>query len=258
MIGEANPVNRKEVPQMALATLTGLGRATAIYQNREQRVRELKAEGKTVVGYLCIYPAIEMLTALDLVPFRMFGDMDEPITSADDYLPTIVCPFLRSLLDLGLKGKYDFLDGVVMAHICDVGARISNIWNVGVKTPYSYFIDVPHTNRKLSQERLRDLLNDFKKSLEAFTGKTLTDEKLKRAVEKHNRQRALVRELYNLRKPDPPLISGVETLQVMMAVMITRLRRQHSARRKRFSEVRETKERAGRKYSARLLRSGAR
>src|SRR5512139_3334829 len=97
----------------------GLTRAREIYHNRHQRAEELKAEGKKVIGYLCIYPVLEMMTALDLVPYRMFGNMSEPITRADEYMPTIVCPFLRSLLDLGLKGKYGFLDGVVMAHICD-------------------------------------------------------------------------------------------------------------------------------------------
>ena len=203
---------------MVKATGTGLIKAKEIYQNRKQRARELKAEGKTIIGYLCIYPVLEMLTALDLVPYRIFGDMGETITSADDYLPTIVCPFLRSVLDLGIKGKYDFLDGVVMAHICDVGARVSHIWDVAVKTPYSHFIDVPHTDRGTSCERLKDLLQDFRKTLETFTGQELTSEKLNEAIELHNRQRELVRELYELKKPDPPLISGVETLQVMMAI----------------------------------------
>jgi len=89
----------------------GLSRAKEIYQDRTSRVRELKAEGKKVIGYLDIFPVLEMLTALDLVPYRILGDMSEPITKADTCLPTVVCPFLRSVMDLGLKGKYDFLDG---------------------------------------------------------------------------------------------------------------------------------------------------
>ena len=139
---------------MARVTGTGLSKAKEICQNRSQRVMELKAEGKTIIGYLCIYPVLEMITAFDLVPYRIFGDMDEPITDADDYMPSIVCPFLRSILDLGVKGRYDFLDGVVMAHICDVGARTAHIWDVAVKTPYSHFIDIPHTNRENSQNHI--------------------------------------------------------------------------------------------------------
>jgi benzoyl-CoA reductase subunit C len=204
---------------MARVTGTGLSKAKEICQNRSQRVMELKAEGKTIIGYLCIYPVLEMITAFDLVPYRIFGDMDEPITDADDYMPSIVCPFLRSILDLGVKGRYDFLDGVVMAHICDVGARTAHIWDVAVKTPYSHFIDIPHTNRENSRERLKELLIDFQKSLESFTGREISVNKLKESITKHNEQRRLVRELYGLKKPDPPLISGTETLQVMKALM---------------------------------------
>jgi benzoyl-CoA reductase subunit C len=204
---------------MARVTGTGLSKAKEICQNRSQRVMELKAEGKTIIGYLCIYPVLEMITAFDLVPYRIFGDMDEPITDADDYMPSIVCPFLRSILDLGVKGRYDFLDGVVMAHICDVGARTAHIWDVAVKTPYSHFIDIPHTNRENSRERLKELLIDFQKSLESFTGREMSVNKLKESIKKHNEQRRLVRELYDLKKPDPPLISGTETLRVMKALM---------------------------------------
>jgi len=201
------------------AEAKGLARAREIYLDRDKRVKELKASGKTVIGYLCLHPILEMMTALELVPYRLFGDMSEPITDADSYLPTMVCPFLRSLLDLGLKGRYSFLDGVVMAHVCDVGARVSHLWDVGVKTPYSYFIDVPHTNRDISEYRFKELLEDFRGSLESYIGKKLSATKLREAIKEHNKQRALVRELYDLRKPDPPLISGTETLQVMVAVM---------------------------------------
>lgn len=237
---------------MVNAAGTGLIRVKEIYRNREQRVKELKAEGKTIIGYLCIYPVLEMLTALDLVPYRMFGDMDETITSADDYLPTMVCPFLRSVLDLGIKGKYDFLDGVVMAHICDVGARLSHIWDVAVKTPYSHFIDVPHTDRKISRERLKELLQDFQETLEIFTGKKLTPAGLKESIELHNRQRAMVRELYDLKKPDPPLISGTETLQVMIAINSIPVEEGNNLLKEVISEVKERGDDVPKK-SARLL-----
>jgi len=197
----------------------GLSGARSIYLNRSRRAEELRKEGNKVIGYLCLYPVIEMLTAFDLVPYRMFGDMKEPITKADTYLPTIVCPFLRSLLDLGLKGRYKFLDGVVTAHICDVGAQMQGLWDSFVGTPYSYFIDTPHTTHKASQQREKDEIKDFQKSLEALTGGKLSSAKLRAAIEAHNRQRALVRELYELRKPDPPLISGTEVLQTLVAVM---------------------------------------
>ena len=171
------------------------------------------------MGYFCLYPPLEMLTALDLVPYRILGDMREPITKADACLPTVVCPFDRSALDLGLKGRYDFLDGVVWAHVCEVGEKTAHVWRTYVDLPYFHFIDVPHTIHKPAQNQFKEQLKDFQKTLTLFTGKKLTSEMLAEAIKTHNVQRSLVRKLYDLRKPNPPLISGSEVIKTLKAIM---------------------------------------
>jgi len=204
---------------METQTTQGLARVKEIYQDRPRRAMELRDQGKKVMGYLCIYPVVEIMTALDLVPYRIFGDMRETVTKADKYLPSVVCPFLRSLLDLGLKGKYDFLDGVTFAHTCDVGAQFAGNWKINIRTPFSHFVDMPHTTHEGALDYHKGLLMDYKKAMESYFGITISSERLKKAIEMHNQQRSLVRELYDLKKPDPPLISGAETLQVLIAIM---------------------------------------
>jgi bzd-type benzoyl-CoA reductase N subunit len=192
------------------------------------------------------------MTAVDIVPYRIFGDMRETITKADACLPTVVCPFIRSSLDLALKGKYDFLDGVTFSHVCDVAEKTAHIWHVYLKPPYFHFIDTPHTVHEAAVKQHKELLKDFKKTLESFTGREITKAKLKEAIEAYNRQRALVRELYELRKPDPPLISGVEVLQVMVALMSIPVDEGNELLRQVISEVKERKD-GPQKKSARLL-----
>jgi len=197
----------------------GLSKAREIYLNRPQRARELKAAGKKIIGYPCAYVPLEMLTALDLVPYRLYGSIREPITEADRALPTTFCPFIRSCLDRALKGKDDFLDGLVTAHSCDPQHRTAHVWESCVKYSYTHFIDMPGTIRADSLEYFKGQLGDFKKTLEAFTGEKLSTDKLKVAIKYHNRQRALVKELYQLTRPVPPLISGIEILQVIKSLM---------------------------------------
>jgi benzoyl-CoA reductase subunit C len=197
----------------------GLSQAREIYSNRPQRARELKAAGKKIIGYPCAYVPLEMLTALDLVPYRLYGSISEPITEADRALPTSFCPFIRSCLDRALKGKDKFLDGLVTAHSCDPQHRTAHVWESCVKYSYTHFIDMPGTIRADSLEYFKGQLVDFKKTLEAFTGKKLSPDKLKAAIKSHNRQRALVKELYQLTRTVPPLISGAEILQVIKALM---------------------------------------
>ena len=197
----------------------GLARAEALYQNRVQPAQEQKADGKTVMGYLCIYPPLEMMTALGMVPYRVFGDMREPVTEADRGLPVAFCPFVRSCLDLGLKEEYGFLDGMVATHACDAMEKAAHVWERMIGHPYFHFIEVPTKVNARSIEVFKGELQAFRQTLERFAGQDLSDDELRGAIQRHNEQRALVRELYALRKPDPPLISGSETLKVLKAVM---------------------------------------
>ncbi|MBW1838208.1 MAG: 2-hydroxyacyl-CoA dehydratase [Deltaproteobacteria bacterium] len=200
-------------------TLKGLAKAKDVYEYRSKRARELKTEGKKVLGYCC-YPPLEIMTALDFLPIRILGDMDEPITIADGYLPTVMCIFYRSCFDLGMKGRYDFLDGFIGAHACDGAERTSHIWKNYIKSPCNFFLDIPHTSRTEAVDYFKLQLSYFKETLEEFTGKKISPERIRETIALHNKQRALVRDLYNLRKPDPPLISGSEMLQVVIALMM--------------------------------------
>lgn len=204
---------------MATDQLNGLARAQEIYSYRSRRARELKQAGKKVFGYFCCYPPIELLTALDIVPIRILGNMDEPVTEADGYLPPVMCIFCRSAMDLGLKGKYDYIDGFVGAHSCDGAERTSIIWMNFIKSPCNFHLDVPHTAHDSAVMFFKEQIVYFKEALEKFAGATIKPEALKNAIALHNKQRALVRDLYALRKPDPPLISGSEVLQVLIALM---------------------------------------
>jgi benzoyl-CoA reductase subunit C len=230
----------------------GLSKAEEIYQDRSRRAKELKAAGKKVIGYLCLHPPLELITAAGLVPYRILGDIKEPITKADTYLPTVVCPFLRSCLELGLKGRYNFLDGLVSSHSCDVGARLAGWWNAYVQTPWSHYLFLPHTTREWEQERFKGGVEDYKEALENLTGQKLTPARIKKAVREHNRQRALVRDLYELRKPDPPLITGAETLKVVVALMSLPVEEGNQLLEEVTREVKERPDRLPKK-AARIL-----
>jgi benzoyl-CoA reductase subunit C len=196
----------------------GLSKAREIYLNRSQRAKELKAAGQTIIGYPCVYVPLEMLTALDLVPYQTCGDIREPVTEADRALPSSFCPVMRNCLDCALKNKNDFLDGMVTIHSCDPQEKTARVWESYTNYPYFHFIDMPITVRPEALKYFRSQLNDFRKTLETFTGRKLSKDKLESAVKFHNRQRALVRELYELTKPAPPRISGTEIIQVLKAL----------------------------------------
>ncbi|MDY6917578.1 MAG: 2-hydroxyacyl-CoA dehydratase family protein, partial [Chloroflexota bacterium] len=196
-----------------------LDRARDIYGDRSRRARQLQAEGKRVIGYPCVYVPTELLTASDLVPYRVYADIGEPVTEADRALPTSFCSIMRGCFDCALKGRDGFLDGVVVAHSCDPQEKTARLWESYIDYPFSHFMDIPGTVRPEAVEYFKGQMQDLVRALEAFTGQRLSKSALRGAVQLHNRQRALVRELYDLTKPDPPALSGVEVLQVVKALM---------------------------------------
>jgi benzoyl-CoA reductase subunit C len=195
----------------------GLATVERYYQNYGSRARELKKQGKQVVGYLCAFTPVEIITAAGFVPFRIKGDVNEPITKADTEMETIVCPLVRSWFDMSLKGKYDFLDGIVVPHACDSISRTYDVWKYTLGLSYSHLIDMPHSTGEPSLNFYKEILGTFRKSLSKFAGKEISDRSLAQAIKLHNQNRAKVRELYKLRKASPPLISGAEVAKLLIA-----------------------------------------
>lgn len=202
-----------------MTALKGLARAAYIDKNREERAKEIKAAGGKVAGYFCCYPPLELMTALDYMPIRILGDMREPLTEADSYLPTVMCCFYRSIMDVAMKGRYSYLDAFIGAHACDGAERVSYIWRSYLKSPCSFYLDVPHTNHAAAIDFFKNQLKLLGGELEKTAGKTMDTEALREAVKLHNRQRTLVRKLYEMNKKDPPALSGSEMVQTLVAVM---------------------------------------
>ena len=185
------------------------------YHEYGLRAKDLKGEGKKLIGYVCSFVPLEIITASGCIPFRVRGDVHEPITAGDTLLETIVCPYYRSCFDLSVKERYSFLSGMVIPHGCDSMVRSYSAWSYSLPFPYFHFVNVPTICAESSLEFFNAELNSFRKSLEKFVGKEITDGDLKVAIRVHNENREKVRALYEFRKGDPPLISGTELIKVL-------------------------------------------
>jgi bcr-type benzoyl-CoA reductase subunit C len=197
----------------------GLETAERYYAQYGERAKELKKEGRKVMGYMSALTPVEILTAAGVVPIRLKGFMDEAITKGDAYMESIICPFVRSAFDAAIKGRFNFMDGMVLPHQCDSIDRTNDVWNSNLDLPYWHFLNVPHVTDGPSIEFMGEILRVLIGTLERFLGKKITDAEIARAIKAHNENRRLMRELYGLRRSNPPLISGVEMMKVLVAAM---------------------------------------
>ena len=181
-------------------------------------IKEWKAQGGKVVGWLCDYVPEELIHAAGLLPVRVSGVLKEiPVDDANAYLYTTTCSFVRTCFQLAYEKKYDFLDGFVVASNCDHARRLFDVWDRYIPTPYRYIISVPHTKLPQAQKFYERELRDFKKSLEDHFKVSIPEDKLSESIKLFNRTRRNLRKLNELRKEDTPKIMGSEVSKIMNA-----------------------------------------
>jgi benzoyl-CoA reductase subunit C len=204
------------------------------YENRHDYAREWlgKNDGK-VVGCFCSYVPEELIYAAGLLPVRVLGS-HEPQDVTEPYIFGMFCPFCRDVLAQGLKHRYDYLKGIVLAQSCLHLRQAFTSWRNHVPTDYVFYLYMPnkvqttHAYSYYSGE-----LAKFKESLQKWSGRNITDESLKEAADLCNENRRLMREVYELRKaPDPP-VTGLEAM-VMVASSFFVDKKEHNAELRRI------------------------
>jgi benzoyl-CoA reductase subunit C len=155
-----------------------------------------------------------------MLPVRILGSHEvQDVT--DRYLFPTVCPFSRDALAQGLKGRYDYLDALTLARTCSHVQGTFDNWRNYIPTPFIYFIWFPcHIASERAKVCLAGELKGLKEGVENFTGKTITDADIDRAIELYNTNRRLMREVYEFRKQEDPPITGAEAMEMVVAGQI--------------------------------------
>ena len=182
------------------------------------QILEYKHQGKKVFGWLCTYVPEEIIHAAGALPIRITGYSKEmELEDGTAYLYINSCSFSRSCLQLGLKGEYNFLDGVAGGSTCDGARRLFDLWRNYIDTPFYHVLTVPRKYTQSAHDLYHSQVLQFKVHLEEFMGIQITDESLYQSIGVYNESRALLKRLYELRKLDNPPITGTETMEVLNA-----------------------------------------
>ena len=186
--------------------------------NRHEYAKAWKERTRNkVVGYLCTYVPEEILYAANILPARILGS-HEPPTITEPYIFAMYCHLCRDCLAQGLKGRFSYLDGIVEGQSCLHLRQAFNAWRLHIPIDYAYYIHVPHgVQTPRAVPYLTQELAKFKHSIEKWTGKTITNEDLDRGINVLNRNRDLMRKVYEYRKLDNPKITGLEAMEMVLS-----------------------------------------
>ncbi len=201
-----------------------LARAERLYRdNALGAVGEWKAAtGGLAVGFLPIWAPRELLHAQGVLPVGLMGGgEDVEIIRGDAFYQSYICHLPRSVIELGLGGQLDVLDGVLFPAICDVIRNLSGVWLMKFPDKLVRYLDVPQEfSPAVGGAFLRQELVELSAELAARGARPLTDEALRASIAAYNRNRALVAELYALREREPWKVPTWELYLLLRAGLV--------------------------------------
>ncbi len=192
------------------------------YNARISQIAEERKMGKKIVGTFCLFVPDEIIFAAGADRIILCGGKNDTVSIAEQYLPRNICPLVKSsfgsIINNGCSGvkscsHFSMVDMIVAENTCDSKKKMYELLGDYIPT---YVIDLPQ--RTDSPEALNYFLAElekFKGAIERLTGNKVTVEQLKKEIKSSNETRKMLHSLYELRKMDPPLISGLDVLKVM-------------------------------------------
>ncbi len=193
-----------------------------IASSKNPLVQQAIEEGGVPIGYNCCMVPAPLLSVGRLFPIHLRAPEVQSTELADFYLSQFNCSYSRCILQAGLDGVYDWLDGVVFAASCVHTQRVEhNLKLLGVngeKRNYlSYVIDTPRKVFPAGMYALEEDLRTLGGALSEHYGVDTSDAAVAVAIGEYNEFNAVLKSIADLRLDAHPKISGTEWHTVFTA-----------------------------------------
>ena len=167
-----------------------------------------KDTGKKVVGSTIADVPEEVIYAFGFLPVAILGT-NKPLKKAPSLLPDNACSLARSNLELALSYEGDLFDGFVLPQVCDTTQHLSDIWRINFPDKYvESYLAPRQVDRPSARYWVKEEIERLITSLGQWSGKTVSDEDLNKSIAIHNENKALLKELYEIKKKFPGTITN--------------------------------------------------
>ena len=189
-------------------------------------VQRWRDAGGKVIGHFQVYCPEEIIHAAGVLPFKVRGAPVEP-EQADSHFGSYLCSILKTSLELALS-QHVKLDMFITHPICDAARNLAAVW--GRNVPYrSQILYLPqNANSSYAVPYLRDEYARLQRDVENVAGRRVSDNDLRRSLAVYNENRALLREIYAIKR-DTPWQLAIDEAYVLMAVGGILPREEHNA-----------------------------
>ena len=184
-------------------------------KNAFLNVKQVKEEGRPVVGVFCTYLPTEIPTAMGAATVGLCSVSDETIPDAEKDLPRNLCPLIKSSYGFAKTDKcpfFYFSDLIVGETTCDGKKKMYEM--LGEFKPV-HVVELPNKQSEAGVQLYKQELLRFKEVLEKKFETKISDEKLKEAIHQQNEIRKALVRLQYLMTNDPAPVSGIDMTNVV-------------------------------------------
>jgi len=174
-------------------------------------------EDKKKIGWFCSYVPEELIIASGLEPVRLKGQVKE-LRRVDSYVFSNICPYLKNILDSGLRNRLEHLNGIIFTNSCDGMRKLYDLWTQYVQTPFTFMLEVPKNRDKYGIRYFSDQLHALQKGLEKAYDVDISP-KLQSAISLMNNRRVMLGRIFEGQKEFPPRLKGSELFSLCQEEM---------------------------------------
>ena len=178
-------------------------------------VRRWRESGGKVVGHFQVYFPEEIVHAAGILPFKVCGAQIDAV-QADSRFGSYLCSILKTSLELALSKRVE-MEMFVTHPICDAARNLGAVWGRNFPYPCQILYLPQNANSTAAVTYLRNEYARLQRSVEGIAGRPVTNGDLCRSMAVYNRNRALLRVLYDVKRETPWLLSADEAY-VLVAI----------------------------------------
>lgn len=178
-------------------------------------VKRWRAGGGKVLGHFQVYFPEEIAHAAGMLPVKVRGAPVEG-RQADSRFGSYLCSILKSSLELALTNRLE-MEMFVSHPICDAARNLAAVWGRNLPYPAQILYLPQNANSAWSARYLREEYARLMRDIEKITGAEVTEDALRNSIAVFNENRRLLRELYDIKRTTPWLLS-VDEAYVLLSV----------------------------------------
>lgn len=170
--------------------------------------------GGKVIGHFQVYFPEELVHALGMLPVKLHGAPIEAM-QAESRFGSYLCSILKTSLELQLSNRLE-LDAFISHPICDAARNLAAVWGRNTDYPSQILYLPQNANSKHAPSYLRAEYRRMLTDLEEIAGRTASDDDLRDSIALFNRNRQLLRRLYDAKRETPWLITAEEAYALVV------------------------------------------